>query len=189
MSTTVPYADLAGTIRRREPRCGQVRVVAVDGVAGAGKSTIAAELADELGGAPVVSTDDLAGHERLFEWWPALVADVFEPLSVGRAGHYRPYDWSRRDFGAPHLVPVVPVLVVEGVGAGRRELARWLSFLVWVEADVTAGHERGLRRDLTAMGADRRDELIRFWAEWTAAEAAHFAGDPTIDRADVIVRP
>jgi hypothetical protein len=39
------------------------------------------------------------------------------------------------------------------------------------------------------MSADRRDELIRFWAEWTAAEAAHFAGDPTIDRADVIVRP
>ena len=188
MSTTVPYPDLAGAIRRREPRCGSVRVVAVDGVAGAGKSTIAGELAGALGGVPIVPTDDLASHERLFEWWPVLVADVFEPLSVGRAGHYRPYDWVRRDYGEPRVVPVAPVLVVEGVGAGRRELARWLSYLVWVDADVTTAHERGLRRDLAAMGPDRRDELVRFWAEWAAVEGAHFAADPTVDRADVIVR-
>lgn len=188
MSTTVPYVDLAATIRRRAPRCGSVRVVAVDGVAGAGKSTIAAELADALGGAPVVRTDDLASHERLFEWWPVLVAEVFEPLSVGRTGHYRPYDWVRRDYGQPRVVPVTPALVVDGVGAGRRELARWLSYLIWVDADVAAAHERGLCRDLAGAGPDGRDELVRFWAEWVAVERAHFAADRTIERADVIVR-
>jgi hypothetical protein len=182
------YAEVAAEIRRSEPRCGLVRVVAVDGVAGAGKSTIAAGLAGALGGTPIVPTDDLASHERLFEWWPALVADVFAPLSVGAVGHYRPYDWARRDYGEPRAVPVRPVLVVEGVGAGRRELTRWLSYLVWVDADVVAAHERGLRRDLDALGSDRRDELVRFWADWAAVERAHFAADPTIDRADVIVR-
>lgn len=188
MPSTVPYADLAQRIRQREPRCGSVRVVAVDGVAGAGKSTIATLLAGALGGTAIVSTDDLASHERLFEWWPVLVADVFEPLSMGRAGHYRPYDWSSRDYGEPRPVSMAAVLVVEGVGAGRRELARWLSYLIWVDADVTAAHERGLHRDLATLGPDRHDELVRFWAVWTAAEQAHFAADPTVERADFIVR-
>jgi len=187
MSAVVRYADLAGTIRQREPRCGSVRVVAVDGVAGAGKSTVSAELAAALGAAPIVPTDDLASHEQLFEWWPVLVAAVFEPLSVGRSGHYRRYDWSRREYGEPRSVPVAPVLVVEGAGAGRRELAPWLSYLVWVDADVTAAHERGLRRDLASLGPSWYDELVRFWAVWAAAERAHFAADPTIDRADFIV--
>lgn len=187
MSGTVAYAELAAEIRRREPSCGAVRVVAVDGVAGAGKSTVAAALAAELGGAPVVPTDELADHERLFGWWPELVADVFEPLSQGRAGRYRPYDWTRRERGEPREVPIAPVLVVEGTGAGRRELAPWLSYLIWVDADLAAAHERGLRRDLAALGPDWRDELARFWAEWVAAERAHFAADPTVDRADLVV--
>ncbi|HKE51958.1 MAG TPA: hypothetical protein VKE25_10650 [Actinomycetes bacterium] len=188
MPSAVPYADLAERIRQREPRCGSVRVVAVDGVAGAGKSTIATELAGVLGGARIMSTDDLASHEQLFEWWPVLVAEVLEPLSMGRTGHYRPYDWSKRDYREPRAVPVASVLVVEGVGAGRRELARWLSYLIWVDADVAAAHERGLRRDLAALGPDRHDEQVRFWAVWAPAERVHFAADPTIDRADFIVR-
>jgi uridine kinase len=186
--TRSSYVEVAAEIRRREPRCGAVRVVAVDGVAGAGKSTVAAALAASLGDAPVVHADDLASHDRLFGWWPALVADLFEPLAHGRPGRYRPYDWIRRDRGEPREVPVSPVLVVEGVGTGRRELARWLSYLIWVAADANTAHERGLGRDLAALGPEWQDELTWFWADWVAAEQAHFAADPTVDRADLVVR-
>ncbi|MCI0685917.1 MAG: uridine kinase [Sporichthyaceae bacterium] len=187
MLTSQWYADLATAIRRREPRCGPVSVVAVDGVAGAGKSTLAAGLARALDGAPIVPTDGLASHQRLFDWWPELVADVFEPLAAGRPGSYRPYDWVARRRGEPHAVPVVPVLIVEGVGAGRRELAPWLSYLIWMDADPAAAHDRGLRRDLDALGAGWEPELAEFWTGWVAAEQAHFAADPTADRADLNV--
>ncbi|PLW74452.1 hypothetical protein C0036_01815, partial [Streptomyces sp. DJ] len=64
------------------PSCGPVRLVAVDGHAGSGKSTFAARLADALGpGTPVVRLDDLATHREPFGWAGRLRARVLEPLA------------------------------------------------------------------------------------------------------------
>ena len=62
---------------------GGVRLVAVDGYGGAGKSTFAARLAAALGGAAVVHTDDFATGEPGVEWWPRLEREVIVPLSAG----------------------------------------------------------------------------------------------------------
>ena len=60
---------------------GGVRLVAVDGYGGAGKSTFATRLAAALGGAVVVHTDDFATGEPGVEWWPRLEREVIVPLS------------------------------------------------------------------------------------------------------------
>src|SRR6476469_3661267 len=62
---------------------GGVRLVAVDGYGGAGKSTFATRLAAALGGAAVVHTDDFATGEPGVEWWPRLEREVIVPLSAG----------------------------------------------------------------------------------------------------------
>ena len=77
--------DLASRLRRLPPSCGPVRLIAVDGHAGSGKSTFAGELARSLGGAPVLHLDDLACHDELFGWTDRLIAQVIEPLARGRA--------------------------------------------------------------------------------------------------------
>ncbi|NDZ89225.1 hypothetical protein G3I23_27350, partial [Streptomyces sp. SID10115] len=63
-----PLPRLADILRRLPPSCGPVRLVAVDGHAGSGKSTFAGRLAEALGGAPVLRLDDIASHDRLFDW-------------------------------------------------------------------------------------------------------------------------
>jgi hypothetical protein len=176
-------AALAAELRALPPSCGPVRLVAVDGPAGAGKTTLAAALAAALGGAPVVHTDDLASHEEPFGWTGRLRAGVLEPFSRGRAGRFTAYDWDARCFpGGPEAVREVsaaPVVLLEGVGTGRRAVRPWLARLLWLEVPAAVARARGLRRDGPA--------LADFWAGWTVAQDAHFAADPSRPYADALV--
>ncbi|MEU4175445.1 hypothetical protein [Streptomyces sp. NPDC026589] len=162
------------------PSCGPVRLVAVDGHAGSGKSTFAARLAAALGGAPVLHLDDLATHEELFGWAGRLREQVILPLSRGESARYAPYDWTERRFGPARTLEPAPVVLVEGVGAGRRRVRPWLAALCWMELDREVSWERGRRRDGTGLTA--------FWDGWTLAEARHFAEDPSRPYADTLVR-
>src|SRR5919198_4305966 len=111
------FAELAAAIRARPPRCGPVRLVAIDGPGGAGKSTFAVRLARALGGVPVVPTDDFASWDNPLDWWARLEAQVLEPLAGGRPVRWRAYDWSRRQFGDWRELPSSDVVLLEGVSS------------------------------------------------------------------------
>lgn len=162
---------LAAELRALAPSCGPVRLVAVDGHAGSGKTTFSGRLAAALGGAPVVHLDDLATHREPFEWTGRLSEQVLEPLAAGRDAEYRVYDWTLRRFAGTAAVPSAPVVLVEGVGAGRRAVRPWLARVIWMELDAAAARRRGEERD--------GPELAEFWAGWARAESAHFAADPS----------
>ncbi|MDX2293367.1 MULTISPECIES: uridine kinase family protein [Streptomyces] len=170
----------ARALRRLPPSLGPVRLVAVDGHAGSGKSTLAGRLAAALGGAPVLRLDDLASHDALFSWTGRLREQVLEPLARGATARYHPYDWNLRRFGPARELPPAPVVLVEGVGAGRRELRPHLAWLLWMERPAGASWERGRHRD--------GPEQAAFWDGWVVAETRHFAEDPSRPFADTLVR-
>ncbi|WP_406859670.1 hypothetical protein ABZO31_04710 [Streptomyces sp. HUAS MG47] len=172
--------ERAAALRALPPSCGPVRLVAVDGHAGSGKSTFAARLAAALGDAPVLHLDDLASHEELFAWTPRLLEQVIGPFSRGEDASYRAYDWNARVFGAPRPLPAARVVLVEGVGAGRRALRPYLARLLWMEREPEASWVRGRHRD--------GPEQSAFWDGWTVAETRHFATDPSRPFADTLVR-
>jgi len=158
---THALSALAARLRALPPSCGPVRLVAIDGHAGSGKTTFAAALAGELDGAPVVHLDDLATHEQFFDWTQRLEAEVLVPLSRGATARHRVYDWTARRFDATREVPPAPVVLVEGVGSGRRALRPHLAHLVWMDLPAAVARAR--------------------------AEAAHFAADPSRPSADVLI--
>lgn len=176
MSLTGRLVELASA---RAPTLGRGRLVCVDGPAGSGKTTLAAALADELGGAPVVHLDDL------YPGWDGLgrvgeqVLGVLAPLAEGRPGRYRRYDWVRGAYAEEHVVAPSPWLVLEGVGSGGVSWSAWTTLLVWVEAPAPDRLRRGLERD----GEDLRER----WVRWMADEQAVFARERTRERADVHV--
>lgn len=172
--------DLAARLRRLPPSCGPVRLIAVDGHAGSGKSTFAGRLAAGLGGAPVLHLDDIASHDELFGWTARLLAQVIEPLGRGETAHYAPYDWRTRRFGAPVALEPAPVVLVEGVGAGRGALRPHLAGLLWMDLPAARAWARGRARD----GAEQRT----FWDGWIPAERRHFAEDPSRPFAHLLVR-
>ncbi|MFJ5262705.1 uridine kinase [Streptomyces sp. NPDC088387] len=171
---------LARGLRALPPSCGPVRLVAVDGHAGSGKTTFAGRLAAELGGAPVLHLDDLASHAELFAWTGRLLEQVVAPLSQGEDAHYAPYDWRTRRFGAPRVLPSAPTVLVEGVGAGRARLRPHLAGLLWMDVPREEAWARGRSRD----GAEQRE----FWEGWVVEERRHFAVDPSRPFADVLVQ-
>ncbi|MER6345770.1 uridine kinase family protein [Streptomyces sp. NPDC001595] len=171
---------LARALRHLPPSCGPVRLVGVDGHAGSGKSTFAGELAGALGGAPVLHLDDIASHAELFDWTGRLLSEVIEPLRRGTTARYAPYDWRARTFGPTRPLPPAPVVLIEGVGAGRRALRPHLARLLWMELPREESWTRGRSRD----GAEQRE----FWDGWVRAERRHFADDPSRPFADLLVR-
>ncbi|RVU25444.1 hypothetical protein EOT10_14470 [Streptomyces antnestii] len=176
----LPLPQLAETLRALPPSCGPVRLVGVDGHAGSGKSTFAARLAEALGHAPVLHLDDLASHDALFDWTARLREQVIDPFTRGESARYAPYDWNVRRFGAPRALEPAPVVLMEGVGAGRRALRPFLARLLWMDTPREVSWERGRRRD----GPAQSD----FWDGWVRAEHEHFAHDPSRPFADTLVR-
>ena len=165
--------ELLGRIRSAD-----ARLVCVDGPAGSGKTTLAAQLGDALE-APVVHMDDL------YEGWAAgpdggavnLRRWVLDPLVAGEPVRYRRYDWIDGAWAEWHGVPPSAHLIVEGCGAAARQVDALGAFRIWVEADDAERLRRGLERD----GEDARDH----WLRWMVDEAEHFARERTRERADL----
>jgi hypothetical protein len=179
------FADLARTVLATPARLGPVRLVAVDGPAGSGKSTFAGRLADALREAgarvEVVHTDDLLeGWADIVSFWPRFEAWVLDPLRHGRDAAYRLYDWHAARFGEEwRALPVPDVLVVDGVTSARREVRAELSFGVFVTAPRELRLARGVARDGEALRLE--------WLAWMAGEDGHFAADDTAAHVDVRV--
>ncbi len=167
-----PIADLV-------PALGRPRVLAVDGRSGSGKTTLVERVVATVPGAAVVHTDDVAWYHDFFDWADLLADGVLEPWRSGAAVAYRPPAWEARGRRGAITVPAeAPLLVVEGVGAGRRALAPFLDALVWVQTDRSVATVRGLARD----GGD-----VAFWDEWAAHERPFLAADRPWERADLVV--
>ncbi|MFB7458783.1 uridine kinase [Streptomyces sp. NPDC056188] len=171
---------LAAFLRDVPPARGTVRLIGVDGHAGSGKSTFTENLAAALGGAPVLHLDDVASHEELFGWEGRLLREVVDPLGRGATARYAPYDWRERRFGAARMLPPAPVILVEGVGAGRRALRPYLAHLLWMDLPREEAWARGRTRD----GEEQRE----FWSGWVEAERRHFTEDPSRPFSDLLVR-
>ena len=176
------FGELASQLLETAPRVGSVRLVVVDGPAGAGKTTFASRLATTLGDVQVLHMDDFYegwSGGLTPDVWQRVMDQVLEPLSAGRAGCYQHYDWTRGAFADWRAVPLDSFLVIEGVGSAVRQLDQFASLRVWVEADESVRLERGIARDGEAMTAA--------WLRWMRREAALFAADETRSRADVLV--
>ena len=162
-------------------RLGSTRLVAVDGPAGAGKSTLVRALGAELG-AMVLKTDHFATWEDPVAWWPRLVEGVLDPFARGETGRYQRMHWDGAFANLREWITVEPpeVLVLEGVSSARRSNASRLSFAIWVDGPSEAERlERAVARD----GESNRKYLRR----WQEFERGWFAVDDTRARADRIV--
>ena len=162
-----------------------VRLIAVDGGAGAGKTTFAGHLSTALGGAPIIPMDDFIAFDDLTEFWPRLEEQVLMPLFQGRDIRYQKRDWvndmAGRGLGEWRNVPFSPIVLLEGVGASRRAVASRLSYAVWIETPWQTRMDRGLERDKGI------EDIKGIWERWMDGERKFLEADGAKQRADLIV--
>ena len=172
-------AEIEALVARITRLPGPTRLVAVDGPGGSGKTAFADRLASAAGGAPIVRTDDFASADNPVDWWPRLLDQVIAPLARGEQGCYQRYDWSTDTLAEWHYVKQAPIVIVEGVTAGRREWAQHLSYVIWIDTPRDVRLRRALERD--------GPEALADWQLWMDEEDTHYRKDPTRERADLIV--
>ncbi|MES2202609.1 MAG: hypothetical protein V4498_10190 [candidate division FCPU426 bacterium] len=168
-----------------KPCIHPVRLVAVDGGAGAGKTTFAAKLALALGGAPVVPMDDFNAFDDLVEYWPRLEEQILSPLFAGKSFRYQKRDWvhdmAGRGLADWREIPFSPLLILEGIGAARRQVASRLAYAVWISAPSALRLQRGITRDSGV------EDIQSIWERFMPGEQKFFEEDGTRERADLVV--
>lgn len=162
----------------------RAHVVAVDGRSASGKTTLAERIAGTSPHSTVVHTDDIAWYQAIMDWAYLLAGGVLEPLHRGEPVSFRPPAWEAHARpGAIEVPASCELLVVEGVGSGRAELAHLYDLIVWVQSDAVSSRTRGIERD--ALRGDH--DIVAFWDHWEAEEAPFFANDKPWSRAHAIV--
>lgn len=159
------------------------RVIAIDGPAGSGKTTLAAALERHL--ATRDTTVAVMHMDDLYHGWDGLdpelegrvLAQVLVPLARHGRARWQRYDWHAERFAEWVDLDRPEVLVLEGCGSGAVRYAPYTTLLVWVEAGRRERVRRGVARDGTAM--------LPHWRAWMRREADYFAAHRTAERADV----
>jgi hypothetical protein len=158
------------------------RIVGVDGRTASGKTALAGRLAGMVASSAVVHTDDIAWWHSAFDW-SALMADgVLAPVRRGEAVNFRPAAWEARGrAGAVTVARDTSLLIVEGVGAGRRELAGLVDAVIWVQSDRVVRD----RREATRIATGETDAEVS--ASWMREEVPFIADQRPWERAMVVV--
>jgi uridine kinase len=173
-------ATIGAAVRERCPPDGmETRIVAVDGLGGAGKSSFARHLSAAFGGAEIAHTDDFASWDNPVEWWPELVERLLVPLSRNETARYERSPWGGVDRGWAEIRPA-GVVILEGVTASREAFRPFLTYAVWIETPPELRLRRGLARD----GDDARGQ----WEIWMAEEERYRAAERPDEAADLVVR-
>jgi hypothetical protein len=171
---------------------GRPVILAVDGRSNAGKTTLAARIGEAVPGSSVVHTDDIAWEHSRFGWSDLLADGILAPVRLGRAVSFRPPQWAEHGRDGSIDVPAgCPLLVIEGDGAGRREVGHLIDALIWVQSDEREAARRGRARAAHADaidGANRpADGSPPDDAAWMAEEIPFNTDQRTWERADLIV--
>lgn len=165
-------------------------LVGIDGRGGAGKSTLAKRLCEQLPDAVIVHVDDLyrviaesvretfspqQGYERNFDW-QRLEQQVLIPLANGQPAKYERYDWVQKALAETIEVSPHQIVLVEGVTSTRPELRNYYDLRIWVEtSDAERMRRQYARRENTNEQITRWAAAEAFYVEnFRPAEPAHF---------------
>jgi len=156
-------------------------LITIDGVAGAGKTTLAAYMADEYkdrASVFVIHLDDLYDGwvDPLGESLTRKLESIAAAHREGKSLELTKYDWLNSRPGEAFTIPAVDLLILEGVGSGQRSIREYVETKIWIDLEPIVGLRRVLARD----GFEIEEEMLSFME----AQRQHFVEEGTRDAAD-----
>jgi len=191
--STHRMADAAQTIlveiaRRTDHRQAPL-LIALDGSSGAGKSTVAAMLGQNIHAVVVPLDDFFAARIPDWQWeafslperaehvfdWRRVRTDALEPLLANRSARWYPFDFAAglRPDGtyalSTHSVErqPAPVIVLDGTYSASPHIADLVDLAVLIDVAVPERHSRLAAREHAPF-------LQRWHAVWDAVETYYF---------------
>ena len=151
-------------------------LLAIDGPAGAGKTTLAAKLAAEYS---VNSTVQTIHMDELYNGWNDALGKSLTDALQGIIAAYvsgiectiKIFNWHSMKFDREELIVPTDYLILEGVGAAQKVVRDAGAITYWLDIDAETGLKRVLARD----GAHIEKEMH----QWQIQQLVHFAKDQT----------
>ena len=151
-------------------------LLAIDGPAGAGKTTFAAKLETELSESAtvkVIHMDDLYNG-----WENALsnaLSEILDRISTAHLANrefvIKIFNWKSMQFDTEETIVPTDYLIIEGVGAAQQIVRDSGATTYWLDIEPEIGLQRVLERD----GAHIEAQMRR----WQVEQDKHFARDET----------
>lgn len=149
-------------------------LIGIEGFGGAGKSTIAAELAKHLGGTFIVGIDDFIVKEKLTEpSWDTgafdrarLEQQVLIPFTNSQPASYQKLLWQTNQLSERIQIPVVDYLIIEGISSYHPDIEKYYDYKIWVETPIDVANSRGHTRDGS-------NENAQYWDLWSQNDLAY----------------
>ena len=154
-------------------------LIAIDGVAGSGKTTLALKLATDLTDSYVVHMDDLydGWNNPLSQKLTArVISQLLNPISKQMSVSYQVFNWKLNRFTDFKSVPQSKYLILEGVGSAQREFRPYMNKIIWIECDPNLGYNRVIARD----GDQVKQEMLKFLID----QNNHFSTELSKNAAD-----
>ena len=157
-------------------------LIAIDGPAGSGKTSLANQLSNKLNSATTIHMDDLYNGwddaltptltRHLEEW-------ILDPLTQQATVKYQKFDWTSSEYASPIEVRDIELLILEGVGAAQEIIRQSADLTIWIEVGPQIGLARVLNRD--------GDQLLPYMLKWQERERAHFLKDQTKENCQIFI--
>jgi uridine kinase len=156
-------------------------IITIDGVAGAGKTTLAAYMADEYKDRATVSVIHM---DDLYDGWSDPLGEalsrklelIASAHREGRDLELTKYDWLRDYPGDLLPIPSTELLILEGVGSGQSSIREFVETKIWIDLEPIVGLRRVLARD----GFEIEEQMLGF----LEAQRIHFVEEGTREAAD-----
>ena len=155
-------------------------LIAIDGRAGAGKTTLAARFFEELS---VDKRVEVIHMDDLYDGWEnALDEGLTKTLESIVNAHQKKegfeidiFNWQSMSFDSKRQINPVDILILEGVGAGQKVVRDAGATLYWLDIDADDGIARVLKRDGNQIASQMK--------QWQIAQEIHFMRDMTRENA------
>ena len=175
--------DIAKKVSKSNKFTGSARVIAIDGPAGSGKTTLATELSAVLPNCTVVHMDDLYdgwNQDLITELPQRIKKQILVPLSKLQTAEFVTYNWHAKLFDSSQTISNPEFIILEGVGAANPSNSEYFALRIWVEAEPSKLLDRLITRD----GKQFREQL----AAWQVHEARYFNQLHVRKSCDLVVR-
>lgn len=165
-------------------KCGSTRIIAIDGRAGAGKTTLAKELFLALSAHHEVSVIHL---DEIYAGWDLALgqtltdslSQILESFSRNKIATFPIYDWVFGEFDSTREILPGNLIIIEGVGSAQRIVRDVAAATIWIDIDPHVGLRRVLERD--GISIENQMKL------WQMREEEHFLADATRESVDFIL--
>ena len=180
MSQVCNLSDLVQNVNSSSKKCGQTKIVVIDGPAGSGKTTLAKSLSGLLENCPIIHMDEIyEGWENALSPKTSqdLVEWIINPLLEDKSIEYIKYDWHLEQRIEKVVINNPQVMIIEGVGASVSEISKHACLKLWIEVN----EETGINRVLTRDGLQIQEQMKK----WQSQESKFFIENNSKENSDI----